>query len=61
MRKMKNRYLKTGILLIGITLLLWNCKSDDELILHQNEITTNGIYKVPEILKAKSNFEAFET
>jgi hypothetical protein len=31
MRKMKN-YLKTGILLLGISLLLWNCDNDSEII-----------------------------
>ena len=41
MRKMKN-YLKTGIVLIGISLLLWNCKYDDELIIHENEVVTNS-------------------
>jgi len=57
---MKN-YLKTGIVLIGISLLLWNCKYDDELIIHENEVVTNSKYSVPEISNVKSNFEVFET
>ena len=36
----KKNYLITGILLIGVSLLLWNCESDYE-ISHSQEVTEN--------------------
>jgi hypothetical protein len=41
MRKKKN-YLKTGILLFGILLLLWNCQHD-EILMNANNYETVSI------------------
>jgi hypothetical protein len=49
-RKLKN-YLQTGILLFGISLLLWNCEKEDvfEIPRKKNTITTVSITKAKEL------------
>jgi len=59
MKKLKN-YLKVGILLFGISLLLWNCEKDTTTIIENQSIETNNSLSQDDISIESFDFEKFK-
>jgi len=56
---MKN-YLKTGILLFGISLLLWNCEKDTTTVIENQSIETDNSLSQDDISIESFDFEKFK-
>lgn len=61
MRKMKNRYWKTGILLIGISLSLWNCQNDREFYEQQSTFQTVSYIEALDFFNSNSESKSFKS
>ena len=59
MKKLKN-YLKVGILLFGISLLLWNCEKDTTTIIENQSIETDNSPSQDDISIESFDFEKFK-
>lgn len=59
-KKQIKNYLKTGILLLGISLLLWNCEKETNPIIVNQSIETDFLISQDDIIVESLSFEKFK-